>query len=109
MFKNFPANAGDTGSTPGLETKIPRDAGQLSPHTPQLLKPVLPRTHALQQEKFPQGEAQALQLESSPCSPRLEKVRSQQQRRRTATHPPPKICQRWERFGCDVWWTKVAC
>ena len=30
VFKNFPANAGDTGSTPGLETKIPRDAGHLA-------------------------------------------------------------------------------
>ena len=66
MFKNFPANAGDTGSTPGLETKISRDAGQLSPHTPQLLQPVLPGAHALQQEKFPQGAAQALQLRAAP-------------------------------------------
>ena len=59
VFKNFPSNAGDTGSTPGPGTKIPHDTGQLSPHAPQLLKPVLPRAHVLQQEKFPQWEAQA--------------------------------------------------
>ena len=28
--KNLPANAGDTGSNPGLGTKIPHAAGQLS-------------------------------------------------------------------------------
>ena len=49
MVKNLPANAGDTGSIPGLGTKITRAVGQLSlcattlsPH---------PRTQAPQQDK----------------------------------------------------------
>ena len=33
MVKNPPWNAGVTGSIPGLRTKIPHAAGQLSPHT----------------------------------------------------------------------------
>ena len=40
---------------------------------PQLLKPLQPTACALQQEKSLQWEAQALQLESSPGSPQLEK------------------------------------
>ena len=39
-----------------------------------------PIVHALQQEKLPQWEAQALQLESSPCFPQLEKAFVQQRR-----------------------------
>ena len=30
MVKNLPSNAGDAGSIPGLETKIPHATGQLS-------------------------------------------------------------------------------
>ena len=33
MVKNPPSNAGDSGSIPGQETKIPHAAGQLSLHT----------------------------------------------------------------------------
>ena len=33
MVKNLPSNAGDVGSIPGLGTKIPHAAGQLSPST----------------------------------------------------------------------------
>ena len=32
MVKNLPSNAGDVCSIPGRGTKIPRAAGQLSPH-----------------------------------------------------------------------------
>ena len=32
VVKNPPANAGDTGSIPGLGTKIPHAVEQLSPH-----------------------------------------------------------------------------
>ena len=32
MVKNPPSNPGDTGSSPGLGTKIPYSLGQLSPH-----------------------------------------------------------------------------
>ena len=64
--------------------KIPRAKGQLSLYIQllslfsgaqesQLLQPKLPRACALQQEKTPQWEAPILQLESSPCSPKLEK------------------------------------
>ena len=45
-------------------------------HEPQLLKPTCPRACALQEEKLPQWEACAQQLESSPCSAQLEKSRS---------------------------------
>ena len=31
MVKNLPSNAGDAGSIPGWETKIPHAAGQVSP------------------------------------------------------------------------------
>ena len=37
-----------------------------------------PEAHALQQGKPPKWEARALQLESGPCLPQLEKARAQQ-------------------------------
>ena len=40
----------------------------------QLLKPVCPRGPALKQEKLPQWEVQALQLESSPLAVKREKT-----------------------------------
>ena len=40
---------------------------------PQLLKPMRPRAHALEQERPLKGAARALQLESNPRSPQLEK------------------------------------
>ena len=69
VVENLPANAGDTGSTPGRGTKIPYASGQLSqcPTTmshssracePQILKLMCPRAHTQQ-------------LESSPCCTRL--------------------------------------
>ena len=58
VVKNPPANAGDTGSIPGLGR----------PHMPQSNWACAP-----QQEKSPKREACTLQLESSPCSPQLEK------------------------------------
>ena len=42
-------------------------------HVLKPLKPEHPRACALQQKKPLQGEAHILQLESSPCSPQLEK------------------------------------
>ena len=44
-------------------------------HVQQLLKPACPGVHTLQQEEPPQ-EAPAPQLETSPCSPQLEKAHS---------------------------------
>ena len=43
------------------------------PREQKLLKPRHPRAHALRQEKPLQREAHGLQLQSSPCSPPLEK------------------------------------
>jgi len=89
MYKNPSANAGDMGLIPG--------SGRLHmlwrnwAHEPQLLSPCasttdpqVPRACAPQQEKPPQWETQAPQLESSPCSLQLEKVQVQQQRPSTS-------------------------
>ena len=59
VVKDPPANSGDTGSIPGWGTKIPHTAEQLTPcaATTEAWKP--------QQEKPPQREAQAWQLEST--------------------------------------------
>ena len=53
-------------------------------HKLQLLKPAHSRDHAPQQENQPQWEANALQLETSPCLPQLEKTLKQQWRASTA-------------------------
>ena len=45
-----------------------------------MIQPTLPRAHVLQQEKLPQWEAQALQLESSPHAPQREEACTQQRR-----------------------------
>ena len=75
--------------------------GATKPHVPQLLslcsrawellspcttalKPTHPRAHALRQEKPLQWEPHALQLESNPRFPQLEKAYMQQQRPSTA-------------------------
>ena len=88
VVESLPANAGDTGSSPGpgrfhmLQSNEFRAPQLLSlrfrAREPQLLSPcattteaLLPRAHALQQEKPPQWEA---------CAPHLEKARVQQQR-----------------------------
>ena len=47
-------------------------------------EPRVPRSPALQQERPPQWEACALQLESGPRSPQLQKKRQQRQRPSTA-------------------------
>ena len=71
VVKNLPANSGDLGSIPVLrrshmlQSNLARVLRLLSP---------CPRPHALQQEKPQWWEACALQLESSPCSPQLEKA-----------------------------------
>ena len=49
----------------------------LEPGEPQLLKSKCPRARALQQEKLPQRDAQALQLGSSPLWPQLGKMKTQ--------------------------------
>ena len=83
--KNRPAKAGNTGLIPGPGTNILYTTGQLSPmrpnywaHTPQLMKPMW--AHAQQQEKPPQWEAHALQLECGPLLLQLEKACMQQPR-----------------------------
>ena len=64
MVKNPPANAGNTGSLPGLE-KSPR-LGQLSLCT-TTTGPVSSRAHALQREKPPQWEVHAPQQRVAPA------------------------------------------
>ena len=48
VVKNSPANAGDMGSVPGPAN--PTCCEATKPGVPQLLKPVNPRSHALQRE-----------------------------------------------------------
>ena len=71
VVKTSPANAGDTGSIPGPGGFHFSQGNQAC--VPQLL-PLGPGVRAPQQQKPPQGEAHTLQLESSPCSPQLEKT-----------------------------------
>ena len=81
VVKSRPTSAGDTGSIPYLGTS---HILQMSPwpqlwnlcsraQEPQLWKAMHRIACAPQQEKPPQWEAHAPQLESSPCSPQLEK------------------------------------
>ena len=107
MVKILTANAGETGSVPGLGRSICGGAGggatmplhhiywpcalELRSRNYwalmlQTLKPVCHRAHALQQEKTPQWEAHIPQLE---CSPQLTPTREkpvQQRRPTTATN-----------------------
>ena len=89
--KNLPANAGDMGLIPGpggfhMPWNTPQPLSLCSrTRELQLQSPCAaatearaPRTHAPQQKKPLRWEAWALQLESSPCSPQLEKAHKQQ-------------------------------
>ena len=95
VVKNPPANAGDTGSSPGLgRSHMPRSNQARAPqllslrsraHEPQLLslratttEARAPRARAPQQEKPPQWEVCA--TKSSPRSLQLEKARAQQRK-----------------------------
>ena len=88
MVKNPPANAGNTGSSPGPgRSHMPRSNQARAPQLLSLCSRAVshnywaraPRACALQQEKPPQWEARAPQ-QSSPRSPQLEKARVQQRR-----------------------------
>ena len=81
VVKNLPANAGDTGSIPGLG-KYHMLQGNIA-RVPQLLS-LRSRADAPQLEKPPQREAHTLQLESSPGSLQREKACMQQLRPTTA-------------------------
>ena len=65
VVKNLPASARDMGSIPGPGPEIPHAAEQLSLHA-AATEFACPKAWALQQEKPPQREACATQLESSP-------------------------------------------
>ena len=80
VVKNRPANAGDTGLTPG-PGRFHRLRSNKA-HGPQLLS-LSPGAGAAQQEKIPQWEAHTPQLESSLHSPQLEKACAEQQRQRS--------------------------
>ena len=71
VVKHPPANLGDTGSLPGPGRSHMPKSNQA--HAPQLLRSLYSRTQALQQKPL-QREAFALQLESSPHWPQLEKA-----------------------------------
>ena len=81
MIKNPPANAEDTDSTPGLGRSHMTGGTKPEGHNCWAHGP---RACALQQEKSPQWEAWALQLERSPCSAQLEKAHREQWRLSTA-------------------------
>ena len=68
MVKNSPANAGDVGSIPGWETKIPYAMGQLRQLAEQSYL-----ARALGPMGYNYREAHMLQLESSPHVLQLEK------------------------------------
>ena len=77
---------------PRLVQEDPHDAGQPSPCTTTEL--VHPSACAPQQEKPPEWDAHAPQLESSPCSPQREKVCMQLER---PSPPKNKIKSFWKR------------
>ena len=96
MVKNPPANAGDTGSSPGPgRSHMPQSNSARVPQLlslcsracePQLLSPRAttieartPRAHAPQREATTMGSP-CTTTKSSPGSPQLEKARTQQQR-----------------------------
>ena len=86
VVRNLPASAGDMNSIPDLgRFHMPWSNKAWGPQLlslcfsawePQLLKTKCPKAHALQQEKLPQREVQAPQLESSLHLMQLEKSRS---------------------------------
>ena len=66
VSKNLPAKAGDTGLTSGLRWFHMGRVTKPMPHnfwSLSVLEPVLHRAHAPQQEKSPQWEDHALQIE----------------------------------------------
>ena len=87
MVRNPPANAGDIGWIPGL------GRSHMS-RVPHLLKTCLPTAHGLQQEKLPQREARVPEH-----APQLRKVRTQQQRLKTAIKKQKTKKQNQQRVG----------
>ena len=59
VVKNLPSNAGDMASIPGWGTKIPHDAGQLSPRT-ATSEPMPSRARTPQLERSPQAATKSL-------------------------------------------------
>ena len=80
MVKNLPANAGDTGSRPGLEDPTCRGATKPASHN---YWACAPRARALQQEATAIRSPNTA-TNSSPRSPQLEIARAQQWRPNTA-------------------------
>ena len=86
MVRNLPAKAGDTGSTTSLGRFMYHGATKpVRPnywaHVLQPVKPMSPRTRALQQEKSTQwAGAHEPQLQNGPHLPQLEKARVQPRR-----------------------------
>ena len=91
MIKNLPANAGDTGSIPGLGTKIPDAKGQpswsVTTTETALWSPGAKTTEAHTRQSWcsATGEAHTPQLESSPHLLQREEAQAQQRRPTAAT------------------------
>ena len=83
MVRNPPVDVGDMGSFPGLG-RFHMPWGNWDHAT--TTKPMLSRACTPQQKKPLQWEVPALQLESSPHSPQLEKACAKQQRPSAATN-----------------------
>ena len=93
VVKNPPANAGDTGSSPGLgRSHMPRSNEAREPQLlslrsrarePQLLKPAC-LGPVLRNERSHRNENPCTATKSRPCSPQLEKAHAQQLRPNTA-------------------------
>ena len=81
MVKNLTASAGDTGFIPGPgRSLMPRNNWLYAPQllSPYILDSVLHHKKPLQQEKPPQCDTWAPQLESHARSPQQEKATQQQ-------------------------------
>ena len=93
VVKNPSANAGDTGSSPGLgRSHMPRSNEACAPQLlslrsracePQLLKPMRLEP-MLCNKRSHHNKSPLTTTKSSPCSPQLEKACAQQQRPNTA-------------------------
>ena len=86
VVENLPANAGHTGSIPGLgKSHMPR--GNWA-HVPQILRPAHLGAHTTQREKLLHWEARA---------PQLEKAHAQQQ------GSPAQPKRNFKKFNSSVW------
>ena len=88
MVENLPANAGDTGSSPGLgRSHMPRSNWAREPHLLSLC--VWSLCSATREATIVRDPRTA--MKSGPCSPQLEKALAQKRRPNTAKNKYIKI------------------